>query len=88
MGSVATFLDGLSQPADDANLDTSFTDRVWRLLDRNDYRRADSEDDIEPLSPSATRPLCARGRLPTILPKVFPTLMHALENRCTNHWRL
>jgi len=46
MGSVATFLDGRSKPSDDASLD-SFSDRVWRLLDRIDCRLAESDEERE-----------------------------------------
>jgi N-acyl-L-homoserine lactone synthetase len=47
MGSVATFLDGRSKPADDPNLDTSFSDRVWRLLDRIDCRVVATDEERE-----------------------------------------
>jgi hypothetical protein len=85
MVSVAAFLDGRSQSADDANLDTGFTDRVWRLLDRIDCRPADSGDELAPIFVCVAKPVCARGRLPPIPPKAFPTRTLALENQCTNH---
>jgi N-acyl-L-homoserine lactone synthetase len=43
MNSVATFLNGFSESSDEVSLDGSFSDRLWRLLDRTDYRAADTD---------------------------------------------
>ncbi len=47
MGPVAKYLNGRSTFSDDASSEPSFSDRVAQLLDRIDYRLADSDEQRE-----------------------------------------